>query len=154
MPTLATVLEEMEQDITEILMGALTSDTFGPLSCVFIGAPAEGITAKSLPFAVLAIPSVTSTEDEDGVICSESARVHLEIYLQAAKPKAGRTVEGEKRLRAQTIRSAMKAGAIRHAAQVLWQSDTYQEQEDFEVATLSDAYVLRVSYQLYVEWED
>ena len=157
MATLQTVLEEIEQDLTVVLTTAWDTTTFGPLAKVYIGAPEEGTTAKDLPIVALSLTSVAPSDDEEGSFCSESARLDYEIYLHAMKPR-GRTLESEKRQRAQQLRTALKtamaAGDIRHASQVLWMGDTYREEEDFQVAALSDAYVIRAKYQMFVEWTD
>lgn len=153
MATLSTVLDEVEQDLCKILATAFDRATFGPLRTIYIGAPEDGATAKSLPYAAIYLPSWSAVDDDEASLCASMARLNYEIYLHAPKPK-GQTVESEKRLRAQQLRSAVKAGTIRHATLRLAMGDTYQEQEDFNVAALSDAYVIRVSFQFLVEWAD
>ena len=153
MPNLLTVLEEIEEDLTRILIDALDLEGFGPLMSVFIGAQEEGTTGRSLPYATIVLPGWTSTEDDDGVICSESAELNYEIYLTAPKNKGDR-LEYEKRVRAQQIRTAIKTTTIRHTSLKLAMGDTYQESEDFAVQSTSDAYTIRLSYKLRVEWED
>jgi hypothetical protein len=153
MPTLEAILEQIEQDLTTVLMDTFTTLTFGPLTKVYTSPPEEGTTAQMLPLAAIFVPSIEAEDDDTGVICSESAMVSYEIYLQALKP-VGRTVAAEKRQRAQQIRSAIKNATIRHASLILWMGDTYELGEDSRLEALSTAYTIRVSYQMRVEWED
>ena len=153
MPNLYTVLEEVEQDLCKILTTAFDRATFGPLRKIYIGGIEEGTTAKSLPYAVIYLPGWTEAEDEEGSICSESANLNYEIYLHAAKPR-GITIEQEKRKRAQELRSAVKAGTLRHVSLRLATGDTYEAQDDFKVEALADSYVIRVNFRFLVEWTD
>jgi hypothetical protein len=152
-PNLYTVLEEVEQDLCKILTTAFDRATFGPLRKIYIGGIEEGTTAKSLPCAAIYLPSWSESEDDDTTICSESANLNYEIYLHAAKPR-GVTIEGEKRRRAQELRSAVKAGTLRHVSLRLPTGDTYEAQDDFKVEAIADSYVIRVNFRFRVEWTD
>lgn len=157
MPSLQTVLTELEEDLTRVIRTAWDTSLFGPIKSLYTDVPEEPATVSSLPAVALLMPSVEAAGDEYASICSEASSVQVDIYLHAMKPR-GVTLANEKRQRAQELRSALKdaveADDIRHASLILWASDTYQEQEDFQVAALSDAYVIRVRYQMIVEWSD
>lgn len=147
MPDLATITEALEVELTGLITSA-----WG-VSKIATTPREKETTLAALPEAYLILTGA-EPDDEEGAICSESARLQFSIILHAKKPAAGSVFSKEKRDQAQALRSAIKAHAFTSSSDVRWEGEQYDAREDSEVEAMSGAYMLRVRFSAFVEWED
>jgi hypothetical protein len=109
-------------------------------------------TAATLPEAYLLQGEIVPAEEEESVMCSESGRVQWSAMLHATKPTTGQLIRA-KRAKAQLLRSALAGATLTYSGQARWEGETYDVMEG-EVQARSGAYLIRVSFSTFVDWED
>jgi len=144
-------LEEVQEAIESELMVLIKSAW--DVTKVFTS-PKETETALGdLPQAFLVLLGAEPTDEEEGSLCSESARLQWAALLHAPKPATG-TLAREKRTKAQALRSAIADATIANTPEVRWEGEVYDAREDAEVEATDGAYLLRLHFSSFVEWED
>lgn len=147
MADLQTITDATESGLIEVIKDAWSA------AKVFTS-PKETETALSdLPQAFLVLLGAEPAEDEEGSLCSESARLQWAALLHAPKPATG-TLAREKRAKAQALRSAIAAATLANTPEARWEGEVYDAREDAEVEATDGAYLLRVRFSTFVEWQD
>lgn len=145
--TLEEVQEAIESELVAIVKSAWS------VTKVFTS-PKETETALGdLPQAFLVLLGAEPTDDDEGSLCSGSARLQWAVLLHAPKPATG-TLAREKRAKAQALRSEIAATPISNTPEVRWEGEVYDAREDAEVEATDGAYLLRIRFSSFVEWED
>lgn len=148
MPTLEAITNTTEDELVSVLIAA-----WG-VPKVKTSLPEVETALSGLPEAFLILASAETTEAEDGVIGTESARLQWVAYLRARKPTASTDqLARVRRGKAQDLRTELKAADLTEAAWVRWLADDYLP-EDAELEATAEAYVLRVRFETYVEWTE
>ncbi len=147
MSDLATVCASLESELIAVIK------TEWGVSKVHTAPKEVEATLAGLPEAYLILMGADTTDDEEGSMCSESARLQWSVLLHAKKPTSS-TLALEKRSKAQSLRSGVAEASFTDSPQVLWMGEVYDAREDAEVESLSGAYLLRVRFSSFVEWEN
>jgi hypothetical protein len=146
MANLETVLNETETELIAIIKSA-----WG-VSKVHTQPKEVEPTLAGLDEAYLLCSEVVADEDEEGTICSESGRIKWSMLLHAAKPTSGSVVRN-KRAAAQALQSAIKAGTFEHTRLMRYESTAFDVLES-DVQVAQGAYLIRVDFSAFVEWQD
>lgn len=145
--TLEEVQEAIEGELVALIKSAW--DT----AKVFTSPKDTETALGDLPQAFLVLLGAEPTDDEEGSLCSESARLEWAALLHAPKPTTG-TLAREKRAKAQALRSAIAAATIANTPEVRWEGEVYDAREDAEALATDGAYLLRIRFSSFVEWSD
>ena len=146
MATLETVT-----NTTETQLIALLKSAWG-VTKVYTSPQDVESNASALPEAFLLCRELVPAEEGEETLCSSAARASWSAMLHAALPSSG-TLARAKRGKAQLLRAALAATTLTYSPEARWEGETYDVMEG-EVQAKSGAYLIRINFSTFVEWED